>query len=81
MVLLTGANGQLGQDFQKLFNKLCINYIATGYKEVDITDREAIAYFVTGKNIDIIINCAAYNDVDRAESEPDRAFLLIEMLL
>ena len=36
--LLTGSNDQLGHDFQKLFNNLNIKYIATDYKELDITN-------------------------------------------
>ncbi|MGL1890202.1 MAG: dTDP-4-dehydrorhamnose reductase [Spirochaetaceae bacterium] len=76
MILLTGANGQLGQDFQKLFSGLDLDYIATDYMDLDITYIDAVREFVTGKNIKYIINCAAYNDVDKAESEPDKAFLL-----
>lgn len=76
MILLTGANGQLGQDYQKLFTELNIDFIATDYQELDITDIEAIRSFVSGKPISHIINCAAYNDVDKAESEADKAFML-----
>lgn len=76
MILLTGANGQLGQDFQKLFIQEKIDFIATDYKELDITDIDMIRSFVKDRSISHIINCAAYNDVDRAESEPDKAFLL-----
>lgn len=76
MILLTGANGQLGQDFQKLFGSSDFEYIATDYKELDITDIEVIRSFVAGKKITHIINCAAYNDVDKAESETDAAFML-----
>lgn len=76
MILLTGANGQLGQDFQKLFVNLNLDFIATDYKELDITNIDVIADFVKDKNINYIINCAAYNNVDKAESEKDKAFLL-----
>lgn len=76
MVLITGANGQLGQDYQKLFTILNVDFISTDYMELDITDKEAVSSFVSGKSIDVIINCAAYNDVDKAESEPNKAFLL-----
>jgi len=82
MILLTGANGQLGQDFQKLFANLGINYLATDYiavngcEALDITDKDEVRNFVKGKNIDIIINCAAYNDVDKAEVEKEKAFLI-----
>ena len=76
MILLTGANGQLGQDFQKLFIELNLDFIATDYKELDITDIGVVRSFVSAKKFTHIINCAAYNDVDKAESEKDKAYLL-----
>lgn len=76
MILLTGANGQLGQDFQKFFDEIGRKYIATDFKELDITDISAVREFVKNKNITYIINCAAYNDVDKAESDSYMAFKL-----
>ena len=69
MILLTGANGQLGTDFQKLFDKKKIEYIATDYKELDITNINKVREFIKGKDLKYIINCAAYNNVDKAEEE------------
>lgn len=69
MILITGANGQLGFDFQRLFKEKNIEYIATDVKDLDITDIEKIRTFVKDKNISLIINCAAYNNVDKAEDE------------
>lgn len=69
MILLTGANGQLGTDFKKLFDMKNILYIATDYMDLDITDIEKVREFVKGKEIKYIINCAAYNNVDKAEEE------------
>lgn len=76
MVLLTGASGQLGQDFQKLFSDLRIEYIATDYMELDITDITAVRSYLKVNAFDYIINCAAYNDVDKAETDKDMAFKL-----
>lgn len=76
MILLTGANGQLGHDFQSLFQKEKIDFIATDFQELDITDRQAIHNFVKGKKIDLIINCAAYNDVDKAETEKEKCYAI-----
>ena len=76
MILITGANDQLAQDFQKLFNRPGLEFIATDYKELDITNIDNVRSFVADKSISHIINCAAYNDVDKAESEKDKAFLL-----
>jgi dTDP-4-dehydrorhamnose reductase len=69
MILITGANGQLGHDFQRLFDELKIEYIATDYKELDILNIEKIREFVKGKKLKLIINCAAYNNVDKSEEE------------
>lgn len=69
MILITGANGQLGYDFQRLFKKENIEFIATDVNDLDITNIDEIRNFVKNKNIDLIINCAAYNNVDKAEDE------------
>jgi dTDP-4-dehydrorhamnose reductase len=69
-ILLTGSNGQLGYDFKKLFDSLKIEYIATDYQELDITNNESLEYFFAeNKDFTHIINCAAYNDVDKAEKD------------
>lgn len=69
MILITGANGQLGNDFKKLLDSQKMKYIGTDVMELDITNEGDIEKFVDGKNIDLIINCAAYNNVDKAEEE------------
>ncbi len=74
MILITGANGQLGQDFQKLFKEKEMAFIATDFSELDITDIDAIRDFVEDKKITTIINCAAYNAVDRAEEDYINAY-------
>lgn len=71
MILITGAKGQLGYDFQRLFDELKEEYIATDRDELDITDIKKVREFVKDKNITLIINCAAYNNVDKAEDEPE----------
>ena len=71
MILITGAKGQLGYDFQKLFDKIKEEYIATDVDNLDITDIEKVREFVKDKNITLIINCAAYNNVDKAEDEEE----------
>ena len=68
-VLLTGAKGQLGRDFQKLFKRLGVNHFATDHKELNITDEIDIIQHVERDIYTHIINCAAYNEVDKAESE------------
>lgn len=82
MVLLTGANGQLGQDFQEYFRRQGISFFATDYvainqcEALDITNKTAIEAFLDGKKVNTIINCAAYNDVDKAEAEEEKAYAL-----
>jgi len=72
-ILITGAGGQLGQDFQKLFEKEGIEYIPTDFKEeytkLDITNLREVIKFAKETKPDVIINCAAYNAVDKAEVE------------
>ena len=70
-VLLTGANGQLGHDFQRLFDRQNIEYTATDYAELDINDIDSVREFVKDKNYTHIINCAAHNNVDKAEEEEE----------
>jgi len=75
-ILITGAKGQLGNSFKKLFDTLGIGYIATDLEELDITQKHDIERFVKDKEIGVIINCAAYNDVDKAEVEKELAYRL-----
>lgn len=70
MILLIGSNGQLGYEFKRLFNDYNIKYLAVDYKELDISDENEIKiFFELNNKFDIIINCAAYNEVDKGEEE------------
>lgn len=83
-ILVTGANGQLGSELRHVARSSDDSYIfadvvmaegvATTY--LDITDRKAVRTFVAENDINIIINCAAYTNVDRAEEESEKAMLL-----
>lgn len=74
-ILVTGANGQLGNEIQTVAKKSKDNYIFTdvcdGYKKLDITDLEAIRSEVKENDIKCIINCAAWTNVDKAETAGD----------
>ena len=76
MILITGSNGQLGTDFQKILDTENEEYIATDVDELDITNENKIADFLKNRDIDIIINCAAYNNVDKAEEEQEFCYKL-----
>jgi len=73
-ILITGAFGQLGKDIQDTCDKNRVNYTAAGSKDLDITSLPSVRSYVSREGPDIIINCAAYNAVDRAESEWKKAF-------
>lgn len=74
-ILITGANGQLGKDFQKYLKENSIEYIATDSPDLDITSLKQLRQFTEeNKNITHIINCAAYNAVDKAEEEWEKAY-------
>lgn len=73
-ILVTGANGQLGRSLQKTSpNYPQYEYLFTDMPEVDITDKAYVSRLVKEQGIDLIVNCAAYTAVDRAESEPELA--------
>ena len=68
-ILVTGSNGQLGNEIQLLEKGNGKHvFFNTDVNELDITDENAINAFVDANNIDGIINCAAYTAVDKAES-------------
>jgi dTDP-4-dehydrorhamnose reductase len=76
-VLVTGSNGQLGKcllDISK--ESIGINWIFKSSKELDITDEDSITNVFNNNKIDYLVNCAAYTAVDKAEGEPEKAFLV-----
>lgn len=67
-ILVTGANGQLGNEMQVLAREnLQHTYFFTDVQELDICDEQAVYAYVSEHEIDIIVNCAAYTAVDKAE--------------
>ena len=76
-ILITGCNGQLGNEMQLLEGKYPLHtFFNTDVNELDITNQEAIAAFVNIHEIDGIVNCAAYTAVDKAESNTELCTLL-----
>ena len=67
-VLVTGANGQLGSEIQNNTHRIS-NYYFSDANSLDITDAQAICAFVQQHAIDLIVNCAAYTNVDKAEDD------------
>lgn len=72
-ILVTGSNGQLGCEMRRLGAVSPNEYFFTDIAELDITDKAAVAAFVAEHGIEIIVNCAAYTDVDRAEEDEPTA--------
>ena len=71
-ILVTGCNGQLGNEMQLLEAKHPQHtYFNTDVAELDITDQKAIEAFVNDNEIDGIVNCAAYTAVDKAEENKE----------
>lgn len=76
-ILVTGANGQLGQCFQKQSKYYPdFKFLFCSSKELDITSKESIRSFFKEYTIDYCINTAAYTNVEQAEKEIDLAFLV-----
>lgn len=79
-ILVTGANGQLGHEMQRVAKESNDHFIFTdvaeGYENLDITNIEAIRKTIKDNNIEVIVNCAAYTNVDRAETDYDTANLI-----
>ena len=76
-ILVTGANGQLGNEMRIISKQTSYNYLFTDVVEaegvettlLDITDAEAVEKMVQEQHINCIVNCAAYTNVDKAESD------------
>lgn len=73
-VLVTGANGQLGYDIIKELQKQNIECFGTTRKDFDITDFKATENFIIKFMPDVVIHCAAYTAVDKAEDELDLCY-------
>lgn len=71
-ILVTGANGQLGNEMQVLAKEnLQHTYCFTDIQELDICDKDAVEAYITEKQIELVVNCAAYTAVDKAEDNPE----------
>ena len=75
-ILITGANGQLGRELSRLGAVSPNEYIPTDIAELDITDKSAVDRFFAENAIDVVVNCAAYTNVERAEEDEAAAMKL-----
>ncbi len=72
-VLVTGANGMLGQDLCPILEDAGCFVIETDVDNMDITKPEETEAFITGTHPDLVIHCAAYTNVDKAEEDLETA--------
>jgi dTDP-4-dehydrorhamnose reductase len=75
-ILITGAGGMLGSDVQRAGLAAGHELVALARSELDIADAAAVRMVVQGAQPDVVINCAAWTDVDGAESAPDAALAI-----
>lgn len=76
-ILVTGADGQLGSEMQVFAKENPQHtYYFTDVHELDICDRQAVWAYIAEKRIELIVNCAAYTAVDKAEDNADLAYRL-----
>ncbi len=76
-ILITGSQGQLGNEIKKLAPQYPdYNFIFTDVDELDITNYDKLDSFFNKNDIDFLINCAAYNAVDKSEEDPGKAELI-----
>lgn len=74
-ILITGARGQLGMEFERLSSTNAdMKFFFTDRVALDITNRESIFRWLREYDIDVVINCAAYTNVELAEQERNVAF-------
>ena len=72
-VLVTGANGQLGQEFKNNISKSYYEFYFTDENELDIINKNHVLSYVLDNKIDLIINCAAYTNVNESETNKNQA--------
>lgn len=76
-ILVTGANGQLGRELRELSRYFSVyDFTFITRHDLDLSDASAINIWFENKTFDVIINCAAYTAVDKAEIEADLAFAI-----
>ena len=75
-VLITGTNGQLGNEMRIVSKGSSDRYIFTDVDELDITKRDAVMKFMKENDIKVVVNCAAYTNVDKAEDDETTAELI-----
>lgn len=74
--MATGVNGKLGHDVVLRLKELNIDVVAPGKDEFDLTNRYQIQKYISKEKSDVIIHCAEYTAVDKAENQKDICYLI-----
>lgn len=75
-ILVTGSNGQVGSEIKELSSNYNYNFFFTTRDDIDITSKDSIKEFCQTNSINVIINCAAYTAVDKAQSDIENVDLV-----
>lgn len=75
-ILVTGANGMLGQDLCPILEDVGAFVIETDIDTLDITNTDIVSQAISDIRPDLVIHCAAYTNVDKAEEEPEKAEMI-----
>ena len=75
-ILVTGSNGQVGSEIKELSSNYNYNFFFTTRDDIDITSKDSIKEFCQTNSINVIINCAAYTAVDKAQSDIENSDLV-----
>ncbi len=76
MIIVTGAAGQLGGDVCRILKEKNIPHLGIDRNEADITSEKSVEAFFDGKDFEVLIHCAAYTAVDKAEEEKELCFAI-----
>lgn len=76
MILVLGANGQLGTDLINLLDKKNIKHVALTRSDVDIENLADLKSYLKSVNFDFLVNCTSYHKTDEVEDNPEKAFLI-----
>jgi len=74
-ILITGSHGQLGNEMQQAATRFpAFRFIYTDVEDLDICDKAALDAFVKANAVNVIVNCAAYTAVDKAEDDVELCY-------
>ena len=76
MILVIGANGQLGTDLINLLDKKNIEHVALTRSDVDIENLADLTSYLKSVNFDFLVNCTSYHKTDEVEDNSEKAFLI-----